>query len=53
MRVVKIGVAWWTEAAPPQVIFPEKPSSCPILETILEEEREIEEDDQEHEDESV
>ncbi|WZZ23277.1 hypothetical protein YC2023_124664 [Brassica napus] len=41
-------VAWWMEAAPPQIIFPEKPSTCPILETILEE-RETEEDDDEHE----
>ncbi|CAF2362403.1 unnamed protein product, partial [Brassica napus] len=45
-------VAWWMEAAPPQIIFPEKPSTCPILETILEE-RETEEDDDEHEKEDV
>ncbi|WZZ92399.1 hypothetical protein YC2023_120978 [Brassica napus] len=48
LTVVKMDVAWWMEAAPPQIIFPEKPSTCPILETILEE-RETEEDDHEHE----
>ncbi|CAH8313090.1 unnamed protein product [Eruca vesicaria subsp. sativa] len=46
--VVKTDLAWWMEAAPPRIIFPEKPStSSPILETILEE-RETEQDDQEH-----
>ncbi|CAN6875257.1 unnamed protein product [Brassica oleracea] len=52
LTVVKMDVAWWMEAAPPQIIFPEKPSTCPILETILEE-RETEEDDHEHEKEDV
>ncbi|XP_024012348.1 uncharacterized protein LOC112086789 [Eutrema salsugineum] len=47
LTVVKMDVAWWMEAAPPQIIFPEKPSTSPILETILEG-RETEEDDQEH-----
>lgn len=48
---VKRAVAWWMEAAPPQIIYPEKPSTSPVLETILEE-REIEEDDQEHDEEA-
>ncbi|CAN6867202.1 unnamed protein product [Brassica oleracea] len=47
LTVVKMDVAWWMEAAPPQIIFPEKPSTCPVLETILEE-RETEKDDHEH-----
>ncbi|CAF1696260.1 unnamed protein product [Brassica oleracea var. botrytis] len=50
--VVKMDVAWWMESPPPQIIFPEKPSTCPILETIIEE-RETEEDDQEHDKEDV
>ncbi|KAL0888736.1 hypothetical protein Bca101_012719 [Brassica carinata] len=52
LTVVKMDVAWWMEAAPPQIIFPEKPSTCPVLETILEE-RETEEDDHEHDKEDV
>lgn len=52
MTVVKMDLAWWIEAAPPLVICPAKPSTSPILETIVEE-REIEEDDQEHDDEDV
>ncbi|CAN6809819.1 unnamed protein product [Brassica oleracea] len=50
--VVKMNMAWWMESPPPQIIFPEKPSTCPILETIIEE-RETEEDDQEHDKEDV
>ncbi|KAF8118915.1 hypothetical protein N665_0002s0216 [Sinapis alba] len=50
--VVKMDVAWWMESPPPQIILPEKPSTCPILETIIEE-RETEEDDQEHDKEDV
>ncbi|KAF8096005.1 hypothetical protein N665_0319s0023 [Sinapis alba] len=44
---VKRDVAWWMEAAPPRIIYPEKPSSTPVLETILEE------DDQEHDEEDL
>ncbi|CAN7037254.1 unnamed protein product, partial [Brassica rapa subsp. trilocularis] len=49
---VKRDVAWWMEAAPPRIIYPEKPSTTPVLETILEE-RETEEDDQEHDEEDL
>ncbi|CDY62898.1 BnaAnng18430D [Brassica napus] len=49
---VKRDVAWWMEAAPPRIIYPEKPSNTPVLETILEE-RETEEDDQEHDEEDL
>ncbi|CAN8257294.1 unnamed protein product [Cochlearia groenlandica] len=46
--VVKVDVAWWIEAAPPRIISPEKPSTCPILETIIEERETEEDDDHEH-----
>lgn len=49
LMVVKMDVAWWMEAAPPRIISLEKPSSSPVLETILE--GETEEDDHEHDNE--
>ncbi|CAN6991586.1 unnamed protein product, partial [Brassica oleracea var. botrytis] len=49
---VKRDVAWWMEAAPPRIIYPEKPSTSPVLETIVEE-RETEEDDEKHDEEDL
>lgn len=45
-------VAWWMEAIPPRIISPAKPSTTPILETILEG-GETEEDDHEQDNEDV
>ncbi|CAH8371095.1 unnamed protein product [Eruca vesicaria subsp. sativa] len=50
LSLVKMDVAWWMEVAPPRILSPEKPSTSPILETILEE-QETEEDDEENDEE--
>ncbi|XP_019090252.1 PREDICTED: uncharacterized protein LOC109128431 [Camelina sativa] len=50
--VVKMDVAWWMEAIPPRIISPAKPSTTPILETILEG-GETEEADHEQDNENV